>query len=103
MQGSDSYCRRALPRWHTRFGQVVGELGVPAIREALGRDPDLRVSKSAVYEWLRGHEPRPDRARALVALSDGRLTLDMIYSHKRELAVLRRQSDAGELEGSRAR
>lgn len=91
---SDSYCRRALPRWHTRFGQAIGDLGVSTIVDALGRDPDLRVTSTAVYEWLQGHEPRPERARALVEISGGRLTLDMIYSHRSELADLRRAGEA---------
>lgn len=84
------YCRRALPRWHTRFGQAIGDLGVPEIVDALGRDPALRVTSTAVYEWLQGHEPRPERARALVEISGGTLSLEIIYSHRDELADLRR-------------
>ena len=93
-QADGDYCRRALPRWHTRFGRVVGEIGVPRILAALHGDPDLRVTKQAVYAWLAGFEPRPDRARALVKLAGGKLDLEMIYSHKRELDKLRRDRAA---------
>ena len=92
MARPDDYCSRALPRWHTRFGRVVGEITVPKIVAALDHDPDLRVTNKAVYAWLAGHEPRPDRARALVELSGGKLTLEMIYSQRRELAKLRREN-----------
>ena len=37
MSHADSYCHRALPRWHTRFGQAVAEIGVPTIVDALKR------------------------------------------------------------------
>lgn len=97
MAREDSYCRRALPRWHTRFGQAVGELGVRAIVDGLKSDPATRITNKGVYEWLRGHQPSPDRAEALVRLSEGRLTLDIIYSHRRELATKRRDRE-GETE-----
>ncbi len=91
------YCRRALPRWSTRFGRVVAEIGVPEIAKALASDPALKVPKRAVYSWLEGHEPRPDRARALVRISGGKLSLETIYGHKRELARLRKgNGDGGE-------
>jgi hypothetical protein len=63
----------------------VGDFGVPQIVKALARDPDLRVTNQAVYEWLQGHPPRPARAMALVDLSGGRLTLEAIYEHGREI------------------
>lgn len=94
MSAEDGYCRRALPRWRTRFGRFVAETGVPRIVEALASDPDLRVTRQAVYSWVAGHEPRPDRARALVAMSEGRLTLETVYSHNRELARIRRDQAA---------
>jgi hypothetical protein len=72
-------------RWDTEFGRWVGEVGASRIVAALGRDPDLSVTTKAVYEWLRGHHPRPDRAIALVELSGGRLSLDMIYRHSQEI------------------
>jgi len=90
------YCRRALPRWSTRFGKVVREIGVPQIAKALASDPDLRVTKTAIYDWIAGGTtPRPDRARAIVKLSRGKLDLDAIYSHRRELERLRRESGNG--------
>ena len=77
--------KRASARWETKFGRWVAEAGVPTIFAALGRDPDLRVTNNAVYNWLRGHALRPDRARALVDLSGGSLTLDDIYDHSRRV------------------
>ena len=77
--------KRDPARWDTEFGSWVREVGVPRIVSALARDPDLRVTNSAVYQWLQGHEPRPARARALVRLSGGRLTLDAIYDHARQV------------------
>jgi len=85
------------PRWESEFGRWVAEYGVSAIVEALANDPQLRVTKHAVYEWLRGHAPHPDRARALVRLSRGRLTLEAIYQHVREERErLRRESEKRE-------
>ncbi|MCK4415117.1 MAG: hypothetical protein KAY32_16415, partial [Candidatus Eisenbacteria sp.] len=51
----------------------------------LADDPDLRATKNAVYQWLQGRAPRPSRAMALVRLSGGRLTLESIYQHSREV------------------
>jgi hypothetical protein len=73
--------RRDPSRWQTDFGRWVGDTGVPRIVAALARDPDLRVTNQAVYEWLQGHAPRPPRAMALVEMSGGRLTLEAIYRH----------------------
>jgi len=77
--------RRDPSRWQTDFGRWVGDYGVPRIVKALARDPDLRVTNQAVYEWLQGHPPRPARAMALVELSRGRLTLESIYEHGRAM------------------
>ncbi len=77
--------KRVPTRWQTEFGRWVGDFGVPQIVKALARDPDLRVTNQAVYEWLQGHPPRPARAMALVDLSGGRLTLEAIYEHGREI------------------
>jgi len=96
------YCRRALPRWRTRFGRFVAEVGVPEIHKALRNhpDPEVRVTKGAIYEWLQGHRPSPDRARALVELSRGRLSLDAIYSHRRERdRLVREESQEGDGRG----
>ena len=77
--------KRVPSRWETEFGRWVADVGVPQIVRALARDPDLRVTNQAVYEWLQGHPPRPARAMALVELSGGRLTLEAIYEHGREI------------------
>jgi len=77
--------KRTPARWETEFGRWVSETGVPRIVAALARDPDLRVTNNAVYHWLRGHAPRPERAKALVELSGGRLTLEAIYDHGRQV------------------
>lgn len=84
--------RRVPLRWETEFGRWVGDFGVPRIVKALARDPDLRVTNQAVYEWLQGHPPRPARAMALVELSGGRLSLEAIYQHSREI---RRSQEPG--------
>ena len=86
--------RRVPSRWDTEFGRWVGDVGVPCIVSALARDPDLRVTNQTIYEWLQGHPPRPSRARALVELSGGRLTLEAIYDHARK--VRRLPGDSGE-------
>lgn len=77
--------KRTPSRWETEFGRWVSEFGVPRIVAALARDPELQVTKNAVYQWLRGRAPRPDRAMALVELSGGRLTLDAIFDHGRQV------------------
>ncbi|MFH1689977.1 MAG: hypothetical protein ABIE42_07035 [Candidatus Eisenbacteria bacterium] len=77
--------RRVPSRWETEFGRWVSDFGVPRIVKALAHDPDVRVTNQAVYEWLQGHPPRPARAMALVELSGGRLTLEAIYEHGREI------------------
>jgi hypothetical protein len=63
----------------------VADFGVPGIVSALARDPDLRVTNHAVYHWLKGFAPRPDRALALVELSGGRISLEAIYRHCHEV------------------
>ena len=77
--------KRDPARWETEFGRWVADFGVPQIVRALAQDPDLRVTNQAVYEWLQGHPPRPARAVALVELPGGRLTLEVIYEHSREI------------------
>ncbi len=81
--------KRDPNRWQTDFGRWVAEFGVPRIVAVLGQDPDLRVTNQTVYEWLQGHAPHPARAMALVEMSHGRLTLEAIYQHGRQM----RQSD----------
>ena len=77
--------RRTPSRWETEFGRWVGDFGVSRIVSALAYDPDLRITNQTVYEWLQGHAPHPSRAMALVQMSGGRLTLDAIYGHGREV------------------
>lgn len=62
--------------------------GVPQIVDELRPDPETRVTSNAVYKWLRGATPRPAHAIALVAISDGELTLESIYKHTDQLAEL---------------
>lgn len=76
---------RVAHRWQTEFGRWVSEFGVPRIVAALAHDPDLRVTNQAVYKWLQGHAPRPPRAMAMVKMSGGRITLEAIYQHSRDI------------------
>ena len=99
MPGSHSFCKRALPRWNTTFGQWVADVSVPVIVSTLHSDPALRVTTTCVYQWLRGHQPRPARARALVQMSDGRLTMDTIYDHAREMEELRSRESGVDSDG----
>jgi hypothetical protein len=77
--------KRAPDRWQTDFGRWVADVGVPRIVARLAHDPLLRITNQAVYEWLQGHTPHPDRAMALVEMSQGRLTLEAIYRHSRQM------------------
>jgi hypothetical protein len=77
--------RRTPSRWETEFGRWVSDFGVSRIVSALAPDADLRITNQTVYEWLQGHAPRPSRASALVEISGGRLTLEAIYEHGREV------------------
>jgi hypothetical protein len=81
--------KRAPDRWQTDFGRWVADVGVPRIVAGLAHDPLLRITNQAVYEWLQGHAPHPARAMALVEMSHGRLTLEVIYQHGRQM----RQAD----------
>ena len=85
--------KRDPDRWQTEFGRWVADFGVPRIVAGLARDPDLRVTNQTVYEWLQGHAPQPARAMALVEMSQGRLTLEAIYQHGRQMR--RSEGDAG--------
>jgi hypothetical protein len=85
--------KRDPNRWQTDFGRWVADFGVPRIVAGLAHDPDLRVTNQAVYEWLQGHAPQPARAMALVELSQGRLTLEAIYQHGRQMKQF--ESDSG--------
>ena len=77
--------KRDPDRWQTEFGRWVADFGVPRIVAGLAHDPSLRITNQTVYEWLQGHAPHPARAMALVEMSGGRLTLDAIYQHGRQM------------------
>ncbi len=81
--------KRVPDRWQTDFGRWVADVGVQGIVAGLAPDPTLRITSQTVYEWLQGHAPHPARAMALVEMSQGRLTLDAIYQHGRQM----RQAD----------
>ncbi len=85
--------KRVPDRWQTTFGRWVADFGVPRIVAGLAHDPALQITNQTVYEWLQGHAPRPDRAMALVKMSQGRLTLEAIYRHSRQMK--QSQSNAG--------
>jgi hypothetical protein len=88
--------KRVPDRWQTEFGRWVRDYGVSRIVTALAQDPDLRVTNQTVYEWLQGHAPRPPRAAALVELSGGRLTLEAIYQHGRQIQTPPADRPAGD-------
>ncbi|HOW74210.1 MAG TPA: hypothetical protein PKY77_26705 [Phycisphaerae bacterium] len=77
--------KRVPGRWQTEFGRWVADFGVPRIVAGLAHDPNLRITNQTVYEWIQGHAPQPARAMALVEMSQGRLTLEAIYQHSREV------------------
>lgn len=75
--------RRAY-RWNTPFGRWIAEVGVQAITTNLARHPELAVCPGAVYQWIKGAaSPSYERSKALVELSGGELTIDMIRDHRR--------------------
>lgn len=83
------------PRYRTRFGSWVSRTTVPLICQNLSTDPETRVKPEAVYQWLAGvTEPRPHRALALVAMSKGEISLDVIYAHRSELRSLQAAQEA---------
>jgi len=78
--------------WNTRFGRWVDDVGVFRIVDALGEDPSLSVTSHTVSDWLSGGcAPTPKRAIALVELSGGEITLEVIYDHPREMREEQRQ------------
>jgi hypothetical protein len=82
--------KRVSIYWQTDFGRWLSEFGVSKILAGLDHDPNLRVSGSAIYQWIRGRtRPDPDRAWALVELSAGKLTIETVYRHRRQLRELR--------------
>lgn len=76
---------RRESRWMTHFGSWIEQVGTRNIVDHLSGDPATAITRDAIYKWLQGHQPNPDRAIALVELSEGALSLDDIYAHRREL------------------
>lgn len=81
---------RHAPGWRTRFGSWIAHTSVPTIVDHLSADPNLRVTRHGVYQWVYGHAPTADRAQALVRLSAGSLSFEAIYSHRQELVEMNR-------------
>lgn len=74
--------RRRVPGWDTTFGQFVSEYGVAALARDLAGMGEP-VIPSSIYKWMAGASaPRAQLARRLVSLSEGRLTLEVIFSHR---------------------
>jgi hypothetical protein len=95
--------RREKFRWRTRFGRWVNRMTVASIVQELGRDPNTAVTPGAVYSWLAGTTPRPDRARALSSISSGRLSISAIYQHRSEMERLASQERSGRADQRRNR
>lgn len=77
-QGGD-----AADRPDSKFARWVRGYGVKKLAEAMtNRGSATRVSFGAVYQWLRcEHEPRGPKARLIVKLSEGALTLEDVAAH----------------------
>lgn len=80
-------------RWATPFGRWVARTGVSRIVEGLSSDPETRITRGTVYQWLQGHGPHPSRALALVSLSRGRLSLEEILKHR--IQIQKREARGG--------
>lgn len=81
--------RRGDGRWSTPFGAWVSGYTTMRLVAAM-TDAGCPVERHIVYHWLAGRYcPRPSAARAMVALSDGALTLDAIYEHVEAMRRLR--------------
>ena len=82
--------KRVPSRWETEFGRWAGDFGVPQIVKALTRDPDLRVTNQAVYEWPQGHPARPRFSQPITPeLRVGRLRFGRTKTGKRRAGVTR--------------
>lgn len=74
--------------WSTPFGAWVREFGTGRLRR------ELQVTKSAVHAWVAGViSPRPKKAERIVELSQGKLTLEMIYRQPR---LVGRSAESGD-------
>lgn len=68
-----------MDRWATPLGQFVRGYGVTALSRALA-EAGQGIRTEAIYHWISGRaRPRPELAKVLVLLSQGSLTLELIY------------------------
>lgn len=59
---------------HANLGEFIAHFGAAALARA------LRVDPSTITLWKQGKsQPTPERAKAIVALAKGRLTLEGVY------------------------
>lgn len=78
--------KRRNPRWKTRFGSFVSRHTVARLCRDLNAALGYPTHESTVYGWIRGDScPRPDRALAIVAASGGRLRVEDLLQHRREV------------------
>lgn len=72
-------------RWSTKFGCFVARLSVRGVADAMA-SRGVIVTDRAVYGWLSGRTfPRREHVEALVAVSSGRLDLEDVFRHQREV------------------
>ena len=75
-------------RWYTKFGQFIGQFGVKKLAKTLAQSGH-GVTESAVYIWVKGKsQPRPETAAEIIKLADGKLTMDDIYSHPKQMKAV---------------
>lgn len=76
---------RLASRWNTPFARWLDGYTVPRIVESL-RLSDAPITDQAVYHWVAGRtSPRLEHAEAIVRLSEGRVTITDIVSHRRSV------------------
>jgi hypothetical protein len=69
-------------RWDTGFGRWISDYGVAELVRALELKGVI-VTKGSIYQWVGGTMPRQKTIDALLSVSEGKLTLVMIYEHSR--------------------
>lgn len=67
----------------TKFSKWLKDFGIQNLVSAMReKGPDYAITISAAYQWARReHEPRPKKARALIEISRGAITLQDIADH----------------------
>lgn len=72
-----------VDRVDSKFARWVRQYGVKKLADTMtNRGKETRVSFGMVYQWLRReHEPRGPKARLIVKLSDGAVSLDDLHEH----------------------